>query len=112
MASRRMEEKKRQREEEFLSNIEPYINELSPAVRILFEPLLKDYIWYTNAVDELKDDVRKEGWLTDEDKENPKVNILHKMTLRKNDQFSKIKKILENCDNKEKGDELDAFLRG
>lgn len=75
---------------------------------------LRDYFWCYFKCEELRADVDSEGMMVEGPKggkaENPKLNMLHKLTGRKSTMFSQIMRWLPKGDTEGEQDELDAFI--
>lgn len=93
--------------------IEKSAANLDDTTKILVESMAADYAWFSVTCDDLKDEIDKEGVEVDGlhgSKENPKVGILHKMTARKHEYFTKILTAIRRASNDD-ADSLEEFLR-
>lgn len=75
---------------------------------------LRDYFWCCFKCEELRAAIDSEGMMVEGPKgglsENPKLNMLHKLTGRKSTMFSQIMRWLPKGDADGEQDELDAFI--
>lgn len=75
--------------------------------------MLKSYCLISVQVDELNERIEKEGYLVDEGKgarENPLVNIVHKMNADKARYFAPLKRVLREEGNLESFEKADKFM--
>ena len=101
------------KEDEFLEAMQGMLHMLDPGQRKLAEDMLKSYTWFSHKIDALTVTVDEEGAIIDTEKgpkEHPAVQIIHKLSQRKADYFTKLMRLMP--EGPDADDELDDFLRG
>lgn len=92
------------------------IEGMDDARKEMSEKELRDYFWCYFKCEQLRHDIDEEGMIKVNGKgaevENPKLNILHKLTGRKSTMFSQIMRWLPKGDEveDEEADGFDSFI--
>lgn len=82
-------------------------------MQMLFRDMAMTYCWFAVTCDDLQKKIDREGVLIETEKgpkENPAVGVLHKMSARKHEYFSKIQTAQRRVTDDEV-DDIQAFLK-